>query len=139
MKRLTAAQQKGHSMRASGRPYRGGYTHEELKTQAETDTAFGRGTYTKTQQVLNKYGRDASVWMVTLRDRDGWEQVVYVIALTKGFAVSVAKARTAFDRPSVHDVTRVLLGELEESEIAFFIGPTGQPQNIAVFDPETGD
>jgi hypothetical protein len=31
MKRLTAAQQHGHNMRAAGRNYRGGYTRDELR------------------------------------------------------------------------------------------------------------
>jgi len=88
------------------------------------------------QAVIGKYGERANVWMVTLRDGDGWEQTIYVIASDKEFARSIARARTSFDRPRFVETSSTLLYELDPAEVEAFIGPSGQPQNIIVFDAE---
>ncbi len=89
------------------------------------------------QAVVGKYGEQATVWIVTLRDGTGWEQTVYVITPDKEFARSVARARTVFDSPRIHETASTLLYKLDEAEIEAFTGPSGQPQNIIVFDAES--
>jgi len=88
------------------------------------------------QAVISKYGEHANVWMITFHDGTGWEQSIYVIAPDRRFAKSVARSLTAFDKPRFHSSTPVELSALDPSEIEAFIGPTGQPQNIAIFDAE---
>jgi len=91
------------------------------------------------QSVINKYGRDATVWSVTFRDDEGWEQTIYVIAKDRRFAVSIARTLTIFDSPHLKSASTRTLSELPPEEVEAFIGPKGQPQNIAVFDAERED
>ena len=91
------------------------------------------------QSVINKYGQNATVWLITFRDDEGWQQIIYVIAKDRRFAVSVARTLTIFDRPQLKSAITCALNELQPGEVEMFIGPKGQPQNIAVFDAEVED
>jgi len=88
------------------------------------------------QAVVSKYGENAIVWMVTLHDGTGWEQTIYVITPDKEHARSVARTLTVFDKPRFRDSASTVLHELDPAEVEAFIGSSGQPQNIIVFDAE---